>query len=111
MSKSERVPGPYSQPRPITDTIGEGPNTIRQLLEELGFEIEVNDIVGTNQQKRAARQWVKKHREANLSRNLLAQMWLRQWLSDSEYDAHFPGRDRDCEVRVYTSSYNTAAND
>ncbi len=111
MSKTERIPGPYSEPRPITDPTGDGPNTIRQLLEELGFEVLADDIVGTIQQKRSARHWVKKNKNRNLSRNLLAQMWLRQWLTDSEYDSHFPGRERDSEVKVYIGSYNLAANE
>lgn len=111
MSKAERIPGPYNEPRPITDPIGDGPNTIRQLLEELGFEVSADDIVGTIQQKRSARHWVRKNQGRNLSRNLLAQMWMRQWLSDTEYDSHFPGRERDSETKVYTSSFNPAANE
>ncbi len=111
MSKTERIPGPFSEPRPITVPIGEGPNTLRQLLEELGFDVSADDIVGTIPQKRAARYWVRKNQGRNLSRNLLAQMWVRQWLSDSEYDSHFPGRERDSEVKLYTSSYDPAANE
>lgn len=96
--RKEQSSVPLTLPQPLTVSTGEQPTTIRELLRELKFPAseDPKDIIGTQAEKKAVRHWLKKMKTSKPPRQpnpqLLAQLWLRQWISEGEYEAYFPDR-------------------
>jgi hypothetical protein len=94
--KNDTVSGTLNPPQPPTMINCEQPATIRELLDALHIpqSDDPNDVEGTNSQKAAVRRWLVKLRMSEPvkmpNRILLAQLWLRQWINDAEYDVYFP---------------------